>query len=138
MAAVRSADGAIPPATASPVAAVEAISRTPRMASSASPRARAVSPRGCSRRGTSAISANARPSATVTPSPAHSAPPSPITSATPLPLSGCTLPLSSLPSTGIRASAESTTWARSVALSSSTKPRIDTNANNSGKSETKA
>ena len=43
-----------------------------------------------SSRGTSQISSNARPSASVTPSPAHNAPASPIASANPLPVSGCT------------------------------------------------
>ena len=51
---------------------------------------RANAPFGWFRRGTSQISANAQPRASVTPSPAHSAPKSPTASATPLPARGCT------------------------------------------------
>ncbi len=137
-AAPRWAAGPIPPPMASPVTTVDAISVAPRITRTTSPRPRAFRPLGCCTRGTSQISANARPSATVTPRPAHSAPTSPTASAIPLPVSGLSSPRSCEPITGMRASAESTTSRRRSGLSSSTNPRIETNASSSGNSEKNA
>ena len=84
------------------------------------------------------MTSNARPSATVTPSPAHSAPRMPTASAMPLPVSGSAAPATCEPSTGICASVESTTSSRSAGSSSRTKPSTETSASSSGKTEKNA